>query len=791
MSEQDNENDSKERPSWFEEWLRSIGFEEMPEWKAQYYPEWYQEMYPLAKRYGENLWWESAAIPFSFSASYAWSAISRLESAPYYQSRAEYQGAGPSFRLRAGTPEERTLYRPSYYLGEASSAYYRNQTATTPAFLAYQGSKLGSYALGAAEIEGLGLYRGFAFAPVGFAFDVATGAAEAPYISEMARQFGPEYTAAAIQKRATLYPFQAPTQAELYQSTIEWTIGQSSLLFLRPAVSSAISAIRTTGDLWAGLPALGEGIGGLSGLASGFGFGLLQLSAQLTAQELSYIYNMGAAGLGGQIYATRREQIEAAERWALITGSELAGSYLSFGLAGVGASSLMFAGAAALGMQVTSDVMTRLKAGISPTEALMYHRGSRESAFNEVWINPKLVGEKTPYTPTSRVDLQDIVGPLAWTPQYERRYESATQAFTDLTGWRWSEYPRGWAPQYERADITFSWSEVFRQEAGRTYWSQGEGFGQPLIAGTPALGKSYSDYTRAEDRFGLQEQMIRGVAEQYAPPLTSREKYELSGLAGMPSFENMSYEGYHYEVGVGYVTAGQFGSMSSFLDYAATEPGTQWYYDDFRKTWYSVADDGTVKAQPAGKSHYSDLYRKEKGFYYEHKELGPWSDTLHGYTYTSDRTSDSGGGRGGGWTDYAAAQVWKAARSYHGGSEADYYSHVMQEDWVKNWIGPLPDWLQTRLEQYHLPIPDVWAWLGREARIEKTWMWWAQGYESGETDADRTYQIKQIIYNAVYDLLNQGIIQKGYGTWTLEDSFENAQAISPGMSLKLYDDENR
>jgi hypothetical protein len=50
---------------------------------------------------------------------------------------------------------------------------------------------------------------------------------------------------------------------------------------------------------------------------------------------------------------------------------------------------------------------------------------------------------------------------------------------------------------------------------------------------------------------------------------------------------------------------------------------------------------------------------------------------------------------------------------------------------------------------------------------------------------------REAAYYAVYDLMNQGIIQKGSKYWNLEDSFQAAVAISPGLSLKLYDDSNR
>jgi hypothetical protein len=87
------------------------------------------------------------------------------------------------------------------------------------------------------------------------------------------------------------------------------------------------------------------------------------------------------------------------------------------------------------------------------------------------------------------------------------------------------------------------------------------------------------------------------------------------------------------------------------------------------------------------------------------------------------------------------------------------------------------------------PVPDIWAWLGHEARIEETEGLWAQGY--AQATQDGMQNAREAAYYAVYDLMNQGIIQKGSKYWNLEDSFQAAVAISPGLSLKLYDDSNR
>ena len=86
-------------------------------------------------------------------------------------------------------------------------------------------------------------------------------------------------------------------------------------------------------------------------------------------------------------------------------------------------------------------------------------------------------------------------------------------------------------------------------------------------------------------------------------------------------------------------------------------------------------------------------------------------------------------------------------------------------------------------------MPDIWAWLGREAHIEKGWIPWAQGYQ--ESRGDEAYRMRQVIYDVVYDLLSTGVVQKGGGYFTLEDSFRMAEAIAPGLSFKLSDDSNR
>jgi hypothetical protein len=412
MSSADDEQNktSSNYPDWFQEWLdefmQAAGVETLPDYKARYYPDWYRQVSPWMQTYGKNLWWESAFVPYSFAASYTWSALNREVSQGYYEAMGD------------------RYVNPANYLGQASAAYYRQQIAATPALVTYQMSKFGSYML-----PGAGLWRGFAFAPMGFAQNVTTGAAEAPYIRQAVTNWGAAYTYQQIQSRATLYPFQEPTPAELYASGAQWTAGQSSLL-LMPGLARGLYAGITQGGFlpasqveslmlrtwdWpiggeAGLgylenEAIGNvrvgtglgsilrsgwrGMGGWSGLARGFGFGLLQMGAQLTAEELAYIYNMGQAGLGGQLYSTRERALGGLERWALALGSWGVGAYLSAGAAAVGPALLGLAGAAALGMQVTADVLTRQKANIPWNEPLAY---TRSRAFGgEFQINPRLI----------------------------------------------------------------------------------------------------------------------------------------------------------------------------------------------------------------------------------------------------------------------------------------------------------------------------------------------------------------------------------------------------------------
>jgi hypothetical protein len=102
-------------------------------------------------------------------------------------------------------------------------------------------------------------------------------------------------------------------------------------------------------------------------------------------------------------------------------------------------------------------------------------------------------------------------------------------------------------------------------------------------------------------------------------------------------------------------------------------------------------------------------------------------------------------------------------------------------------------WLAQQTKPYYYyeegPVQDIWAWLGQESRIQKTYSLWAQGYQRSQGDSQQN--AREAAYYAVYDLLNQGIIQKGSKYWNLEDSIQAAEAISPGLSLKLYDDSNR
>jgi len=520
-------------PDWFQKWLdefmQAAGMEDMPEYKAAYYPDWYKQAYPLMRTYGSNLWWTSALpspIPI-FLPSYAWSAAGRVASSQYYWAQGNRYVA------------------PENLLGQASAAYYREQYAANPYLALYSASKALSYAA-----PGAGILRGFAFAPVGFAANAAVAYAEAPYIRQLVGAVGASAVYQALQGRGTAYPFQEPTAAEMYSATMEWTAGQTSFLLARSFASEIIGATMrgmfgqttldfvgnvistTTGPVGAvgraqqvgwnylradifqstltdftpvttisqelGVSGRGGGIlragwnamGGWGGVASGVGFGLMQLGAQLTAQELSYVYAMGQAGLGGQLYATPERAQRGLERWGLAIGSWEAGvglaSYagimagsvaLAPALAGGG---IALAGAAALGLQATADITARYEGNIPPNEPITYIRSHRMGG--EFEVNPRLQGPPPGLGPNQMtaeeyktwfINRGGVYASYAYMTQtYVRNPETArvSQQLGWMRGPTVQAGPGGWTAQWtETPDYRQAVSsEVAGYYAGRT-----------------------------------------------------------------------------------------------------------------------------------------------------------------------------------------------------------------------------------------------------------------------------------------------------------------------------------
>jgi len=410
-SEQEGPNSSSDYPDWFQKWLddfkQATGMQDLPDYKAAYYPDWYRQAYPAMSTYGRNLWWESAAIPYSFMPSYTWSAISREASQGYYQAQAN------------------RYVSPTNLLGQASRAYYQQQLETTPWYLAYQISKIGSYA-----VPGMGLYRGFAFAPTGFAWDVITGQAQAPYIRELAQTMGPAYANARLQNYSTLFAFQEPTTANLIASGLEWGVGQSALFLTRPFLTGTARALLAGEGIYDALRLGVSAFRGVAGAMGGVGFGLAQYGVQVGFEELAYVYNMGQAGLGSQLYNTPERAARGVERWSLAFGGTAAGIGLgaasaaygsamsasaalgggtlsglvaggawgaagSAGLAAAAPAALFLAGVLALSAQVTSDVLARQQFNIPWYEPLTY---TRSRAFGgEFQINPRMVSPQVDY----------------------------------------------------------------------------------------------------------------------------------------------------------------------------------------------------------------------------------------------------------------------------------------------------------------------------------------------------------------------------------------------------------
>jgi len=359
---------------------------EMPEWQQPYFTPEYRAAYPWIKAYGENLWWESI-IPYAFAPAYgasAWGALERR--AHYYPSMtSEYLAQETRYSIYAAAG--RPWAEQAMLLAGARGAYYSQREQMGFFSFAYSATKLLSYF----APFSLGLYRGFAFAPWSALTTAGAANVEAPFISEMVNRFGPNYVMNLLEsdRYGTLFPFTQPGAQELWESGVEWTLGQSSLLLIPGAIRGVLGAGRgglgllAAGDLtglgnvtsnmlraaqvrqatnigWnylrtdisqlgldvfktplsadeilafgnAARPtSLGRaawaGMGGWGGIMSGAGFGLMQFGVSMSLEELSYVYAMGKAGINP--YAKTAQQQQGLINWSMGVGGVAAGGAL-------------------------------------------------------------------------------------------------------------------------------------------------------------------------------------------------------------------------------------------------------------------------------------------------------------------------------------------------------------------------------------------------------------------------------------------------------------------------------
>jgi len=303
-----NQDDTEDRqPTWFKDWLNVMGLENVPDYKAQYMPRWYNQVAPYMQAYGSNLYWLSglpSPIPI-FAPAYAWGAINRVTNALYYYPEMQQAALGQAERY--GKKENYALEMASL----ASAAYYGNAAAQTPQVVTYDLAKILSYA-----VPGAGIFRGFIFAPWSFYQTAETARAQAPYMRAISERYGGGAAQMIANRYGTLFPFQTPSLREtMVGGGLEWTVSQTSLLTGVPFARGM------GGALLAGLgarEAWGVGsaaIGGVGGLIGGIGFGVAQLGVQMLAEESAYVYAMGAGGMGGQLYRSQQEQTRGAIMW--------------------------------------------------------------------------------------------------------------------------------------------------------------------------------------------------------------------------------------------------------------------------------------------------------------------------------------------------------------------------------------------------------------------------------------------------------------------------------------------
>jgi hypothetical protein len=443
MSSEEEPREEEEEgryPPWFREWLRSIGYEQIPEYQEEFLPEWYKWTSPFMRAYGQNLW-ALTGIPYTYLAAYAYNIPGAFARIPYYQAMQEQYAA----RIPFARTEEQFLRN------QLSLTYWNFAEARAPVSALSSAIKTATYGLayaaGAPIGEAMRGYRAFATAPIQFAVGAWQAYEQGPILREMTRLYGPEYTRQIIEQRSTLTGFRPPTAADVMENVFQWTFLQSAAMALRPVFFGGEGLATGVGNiglraqqligagkaLW-NMPYSG-GIGALLPVISKFlGMNIFQMGVIGLFQEATSMYMRASAGINP--YATREEQLGGLARWSLYSAATYGGAYAWLGAAAAAPLSLLTAGGVALSIQAASELSARAQFNIPWNEPLTYTR--RRAFGGEFQINPRMQTGVDLY-PRPILSIPGMKMADVYYPMLQRFGPTG-----NILAYQWSPYGFGW-----------------------------------------------------------------------------------------------------------------------------------------------------------------------------------------------------------------------------------------------------------------------------------------------------------------------------------------------------------
>jgi hypothetical protein len=243
-----------------------------------------------------------------------------------------------------------------------------------------------------------------------------------------------------------------------------------------------------------------------------------------------------------------------------------------------------------------------------------------------------------PGTPGVPRDLIEALFP-AYSPQYER-------PSIGIQPWEWRYELSGlYGPGGPLTGMRGLGGNLYGTPAEiRRQWGETVAYvGNAPVNFLPGLGVSawqmmYGGWSPQYERPNIPANLEINQAMMYQQAVgyygqvggTARERREYGGWGGVtPEWPTLTAENQNIWAGYDYEKGQQWGSMTGLIEWAAEKPGDNYYYDEFRDTWYVIHDDGTVevskwKSRGGGGHGGGGIKRAGPGFTYP--PFGHWTE---------------------------------------------------------------------------------------------------------------------------------------------------------------------